>query len=493
MSLITDFEQCLARHQILQSPRTLTVAYSGGVDSQVLLALAHQISQSYPQLNVNAIHVNHGLSAFADDWQQHCEQQCAQRKIPLKIANVEVKSSARQSLEAAARKVRYQAFQTLLTTDAILLLGHHLDDQTETFLLQLKRGAGAKGLSAMAVFSGAKQNRHGIDMLRPLLGQARSAIQDYALAQQLTWVNDESNHDTRFDRNFLRQQVLPVLNQRWPGFTQSVSRSARLLSEQQTLIEQTANEYLQLCQGDTPTRHWYTRSQEFVLNITTLLSYSIPWQKQIVRLGLQQIAAKHLSAQDGSATQPILPSEARLNELLQQLVYARDDADIVVTFGAWQCRRFQQQLFMLHRSDLNNQANLVTSKGKSMSVPIFWQGETQLSLPAGDTFWFHRLSDEINTCESGCGITVSLPLPSDNAIQIVFGGLTRRFQPAGTSHSKPLKQWFKLWQVPPWHRQRIPLLLLNDRVVAVGSEFIAQEIVHTASAKQHTKIVLHWC
>ena len=225
------------------------------MDSQVLLALAHQVSQSYPQLKINAIHVNHGLSVFAHDWQQHCEQQCAQRNIPLKIANVEVIPSARQSLEAAARAARYQAFQTLLSSNATLLLGHHLDDQSETFLLQLKRGAGAKGLSAMAAFSGAKENRHGIDMLRPLLDHTRSAIQDYALAQQLTWVDDESNHDTRFDRNFLRHQVLPLLNQRWPGFTQSVSRSARLLNEQQTLIEQTAEEYLQQCQGDAPTRH----------------------------------------------------------------------------------------------------------------------------------------------------------------------------------------------------------------------------------------------
>lgn len=492
MSLITDFEQCLAQHQLLQSTRTLTVAYSGGIDSQVLLALTCQLSQLYPQLKLNAIHVNHGLSTSAHEWQIHCEQQCAQRNVPLKIANVAVKPAARESLEAAARDVRYRAFQTLLAPGAILLLGHHLDDQTETFLLQLKRGAGAKGLSGMAGFSQAKENRHGMNILRPLLHHTRSAIQDYASAQQLTWVDDESNDDTRFDRNFLRHQVLPLLHQRWPGFRQSVSRSARLINEQQTLIEQTAYEYLQHCHGRSSARQWYLRNEEFVLNINELLGYSILWQKQIVRLWLQHIAAKRLSAQDGSVTQLILPSEARLNELLQQLAQARDDADIVVTFGAWQCRRFQQQLYLLHRSDLNNQANLMASKEKPVSAPILWRGETQIRLPGGDMLRFHRLSNDIKTSTSEHGVIVSLPLPSENTIQVVFGGLKRRFKPVGALHSKPLKQWFKLWQVPPWHRQRIPLLLLNEKVVAVGSEFIAQEIVHTASVKQRTRVVLQW-
>lgn len=492
MSLIVAFEQCLARHQLLQSPHTLTVAYSGGVDSQVLLELAYQLAQKHPQLTINAIHVNHGLSALAHQWQSHCEQQCAQRHIPLQVANVDVKPSARESLEAVARNARYQAFQNLIEPDAILLLGHHLDDQAETFLLQLKRGAGAKGLSGMAMCSAAEQNQHGLTIVRPLLQQSRADIQAFASAQQLVWVDDESNSDTRFDRNFLRHDVLPLLQQRWPAFTQSVSRSARLISEQQTLVEQTAGEYLQRCQVNLPTQRWYAISEEFVLNAEQLLSYSTLWQKQIVRLWIQSIAATRQRNQKLWCEPPVLPNEARLNELLLQVTQARDDADMAVKCGEWQFRRFQQQLYLLPGQDSTKTGDSGTHRDNTITPPIFWQGESQLHLPTGDSLGFRQLNNSVNASTSERGVIVSLPLLEQNPVQVVFGGLSRRFKPSGAAHSKPLKQWFKLWQVPPWHRHRIPLLLLNDKLVAVGSKFIAQDIADSAHTDQRVAVELCW-
>jgi len=508
VSLIAAFEQSLARHQLLDSPHTLTLAYSGGVDSQALLEVAHRVCSRHPQLSLNAIHVNHGLSQLAVLWQRHCEYECAQRNIPLTIANVEVNPAPRQSLEAVARQARYQAFQTRMEPGAILILGHHLDDQAETFLLQLKRGAGAKGLSAMSEFVGAEENSAGLNMLRPFLSCSREDIVDYAKANKLIWVEDDSNTDTRFDRNFLRQQILPEVQQRWPGFAQAVSRSARLIGEQQTLIEQTASEYLLQCQEGLARKSWYSATEEAVLNIPALLQFSLLWQKQIVRLWIQQTANQYTQSQQNppeppgscqpnsdqanseqaslyqssqaeqqpeqTGFTPVLPSEVILNELLHQIANAKQDADIEVRCGSWVFKRFQQRLYFLPQ-------HVVATPDSIASAPNYWQlklrfyqgGGAKCRIPTGTIVELvRRLDDMATEGKDGVFSVVPFLLVGQVKVRVELGGFSRRFKPVGAPQSKPLKQWFKIWQVPPWHRHRIPLVFIDDELVSVGGKYL---------------------
>ncbi|MDG1752546.1 MAG: tRNA lysidine(34) synthetase TilS, partial [Thalassotalea sp.] len=193
----------------------LVIAYSGGVDSQVLLHAVTELKrQSCIEQDVMAVHVNHGLSARSKEWQSFTQQQCEQLNIHFETITVEIIDKPRTSLEAQARDKRYQALENISPSNALILTGHHQDDQVETFLLSLKRGSGLKGLSAMASeseFGGKKQK-----LLRPLLNISRENIVQYAKEHQLEWIEDESNSDTRFDRNFLRKEILPHLKERWP-------------------------------------------------------------------------------------------------------------------------------------------------------------------------------------------------------------------------------------------------------------------------------------
>lgn len=206
---------------------SVVLALSGGLDSMVLLDALVPFCRQH-QVRLRAVHVHHGLSAWADDWQQHCQQQCQQRQVPLRVHTVSLHRQPRQSLEAMAREARYQALAQELQTGDVLVTGHHLDDQAETFLLAARRGAGIEGLSAMPVarpFAGGQ-------LLRPLLALSRQQLRHEAEQRQLCWVEDDSNRNTDFDRNFLRHQVLPILEQRFAGFAKGLARSAELLAEQ---------------------------------------------------------------------------------------------------------------------------------------------------------------------------------------------------------------------------------------------------------------------
>ena len=224
----------------LGAQQRLLVAFSGGLDSSVLLHALAALRRQRPALQLRALHVHHGLSAFADRWVEHCRSRCADWQIPLTVTHVQV--DARQGgIEAAARAARYAAFSTALTEGEALLTAQHLDDQSETFLLALKRGSGPAGLSAMAARAALGEHL----LLRPLLGCSRQTLESYAQRHALTWIDDDSNQDTRFDRNFLRLQVLPQLNQRWPHFASAVARSAGLCAEQEQLLDELLAEPLQ--------------------------------------------------------------------------------------------------------------------------------------------------------------------------------------------------------------------------------------------------------
>ena len=208
-----SFTTALLKENMMQysHAKVLWVAYSGGCDSHVLL---HSLAALRSELSaeIKAIHINHGLSPLANEWEEHCRQICTGLSIPYLAISVNAKAKG-ISPEEAARHARYTEWEALLNKDEVMLLAHHKDDQAETVLIQLMRGSGVKGLAAMP----AKQKFSLGLLCRPLLGFLREEIVSYAVEHNLNWIDDPSNFDTDFDRNFLRQDVIPLLERRWPA------------------------------------------------------------------------------------------------------------------------------------------------------------------------------------------------------------------------------------------------------------------------------------
>ena len=210
------------------------VAFSGGLDSTVLLHLLARFAQREALPPLFALHIHHGLQAVADPWPAQCRRQCEEWGVPFQVQRVEVKPGA--SVERAARDARYAAFAAALGTGELLLTAQHRDDQAETLLFRLLRGAGTRGLAAMPQSRplGAGQ------LLRPLLQCSRDELEAYASEHRLTWIEDPSNADGRYARNYLRHQVMPVLRARWPQAAASMARSAELLGESALLLDELA-------------------------------------------------------------------------------------------------------------------------------------------------------------------------------------------------------------------------------------------------------------
>jgi tRNA(Ile)-lysidine synthase len=434
------------RCEPLLSATHIVVAYSGGIDSHVLLHALH-LARQYAKLDfqLSAIHIHHGLSQHADQWQAHCQQVCTKLDIAFQTANVSVSALPRQSLEAQAREARYNKLVELAPVNSQVLLAQHQDDQLETFLLQLKRGAGPKGLSAMNrewVVNSRLQPDKQIGFYRPLLDTTQQAILDYAQQHNLKWCEDESNQNTDFERNFLRHDVLPILQHRWPEISRSVARSATLCAEQQGLLDEICDNKLKSIQASANS-----------LYLTELKPLSSSWLHQLVRYWLSELGVQS-------------PSLKVLNQLRPEVLDAAEDATPILQWNGWQFRRFDQQLFVI-RASL-----------KKVTLNKIWQGENTISLPnnmGNLTFTQATNSQADNTqlnssqlnstrVDDMSQLTVN---PNLGPITFRFGGYSARFKPAGSSHSKPIKQWFKQWKVAPWLRDSVLLVIQNEQVLAV--------------------------
>lgn len=395
-------------HLSLTTP--LVVAYSGGVDSSVLLQALVEFRELY-HCPVHAVHVHHGLSENADDWARHCELQCRLHDITFHLHHVDVDNSARKSLEAEARKARYRVLLGVCQEiGGALLLGQHAEDQLETVLLQLKRGAGPQGLSGM----GEAQRREGVLVLRPMLCVEKNDILQFAQENHLQWVEDESNNQNSFDRNFLRNEIIPQLTARWPQLTKTVGRSAQLCAEQTALVNNTARSHLQDIEQ--------IKDQ---LNGEKLNALSVALRAAVVRAWFTQ-------------HRQLVPSKAQLNEILAMLS-AQQDATPEVTFQWGKVARFQGDLYWVERNT---------------SVI-----ETSLCLTAGVNCQLPWLNGSVQVCFNDKRVQGDIVLKTNMR--------SLKVKPVGSTVSKTLKDWFKVWQVPLWERSGVPVVFVDDAPVAV--------------------------
>ncbi len=304
---------CLRRH--LTPGQSLVVGFSGGRDSTALLHALHMLQSDF-DFQLGACHVNHGLSPHAAEWQSFCRAFCDGIGIKLQVVPINVPRATSEGLEAAARAERYAAFGELACD--WLVLGQHRGDQAETLLFNLLRGAGLGGAAAMPE---TRNVRPGLRLIRPLLGVPRQDIEKYLLRHALTWVEDESNADTGFSRNFLRHQVLPVLQSRFPAAEENLAAASARFTEALALLDDLA--MLDLA-GAPPS---------FPVPTASLANLTESRGRNLLRFLLARHGAR-------------IPSEARLIEALRQLIEAGPDRHPSIEFGNWRLSRRRDKVHL---------------------------------------------------------------------------------------------------------------------------------------------------
>lgn len=408
---------------LLKPDARYVLAFSGGLDSTVLLHLLMRWQQQHPALRVRALHVHHGLSPNADSWAQHCLHLCQQWQMPCAVLHVQVDSHG-SGIEAAARTARYQALLAQLQPGEHLLTAQHLDDQCETLLLALKRGSGPAGLAAMPVQRLTGAHPH----LRPLLSVSRQQLEAYAAEHQLHWIEDESNADSRYDRNFLRQQIMPLLHARWPHFSAASARSAALCGEQEQLLDELLAEQLaQLCQANG------------ALHFPPLLGMSEARRHALLRRWI---------ARQGGA----MPSRDALQRISIEVMQSREDANPCLRLGDFELRRYRQLLYWL------------PPQRSLRHCSLSWHDRHQ---PL-------RLPETLGELQASSA-QPELRLPAQGE------EINIRFQAQGYYHLLGRaggREMKKIWQelgVPPWQRERIPLIYFNQTLIGAPGLFITRE------------------
>lgn len=406
----------------------IIVAYSGGLDS---LALLHSVASSRDGLHgreLFALHINHGLSEKADEWTTHCKAQCAAMGVSFQNINVDANNKVGDSPEATARVVRYQAFREFMQPGDCLLTAHHQDDQAETLLIQLLRGAGPRGLAAMPAYAEFAAGWHA----RPLLACSRDELQDYAQQASLSWIDDESNSDTRFDRNFLRHEIIPKLKSRFPGMAATLSRSAGLCAEAAEVLVNAAVEDLKCAQCDDG-------------------SLSV---KILQNLG--EVRARNLLHQYCRDRGLPTPSAAQLQCVWNEVIGASADSEPVVRWAGGEARRYRDALFVG-----------VPLAAHDASLRLAWDCRQSLHIPI-----LGELSAEH---VHGQGIASSALAGKNLEIRFRQGG--EKLRPDGREGHHALKKLFQEAAVPPWLRGRIPLFYADEQLLAVAGLWMAHEAV----------------
>lgn len=405
------------------------VAYSGGLDSQVLL---YALSNVLPTARLRAVHINHGWHDNAMQWAKTCSQTCVQLGISCEVITVDAQPKKGESPEACARQARYMAMAKLIQESDCLLTAHHRDDQAETLLLQLLRGAGLRGLASMPL---AMPFGKGI-LARPLLGFTRLELQTYAKDRQLTWIDDSSNTDLRFNRNFVRHQVLPILQQRWPQFNKTLARVAENTAEAQQLLDDLAHE------------DWLKTRDPLSNNliVSHLLHLTSARRRNCLRYWLSQLCFP-------------LPSQAQLQQI-ELLLKSKREANPQVSWGDVKVRRYRDFLY----------AFLFKEENKLYNLFISWDLSHALTLPAGNLL----------TVDRAVGQGIACDKVMEKPITIGFRQGGERFHLQGRLGSHPLKKLFQEWGIPPWQRQNIPLVYYEQELIAIAGygvnpNFLASE------------------
>lgn len=397
--------------------RRVLIAYSGGLDSRVLLHLA-AANRNVIGGALEAVHIDHGLQASSDAWARKCVQVCQAENIKCHVLKAELQPQSGQSVEALARDKRYELFASVMHEHDLLLLAQHADDQAETVLLQLLRGAGPEGLSAMP-YSRNFSNGY---LIRPLLQFPRDALAVYANSHQLTWIEDPSNAADRFDRNYLRQQIFPSIEKRFPGyrktFARSASHCAELVAE---AAESTEANHRRCLQPGTD-----------ILQLSTLATLSQRSQKQVLRSWVKSLGFK-------------VPQAQQLSCMIEVFAGESPAPLAAVNTASYQVRRYQDGLYLLKEC------------AEISTFHYQWQDlDSPLSIKELDITLTRQ-----SLLEAG------VKLGSTQALQVRSRQRSEKLRPSANQVRRSIKNLFQEHAIPPWERGKYPFIYQNDRLIAV--------------------------
>lgn len=405
----------------------LIVGFSGGLDSTVLL----HVVASLPPLREKlvAVHVNHGIHTNAFLWQEHCKQFCHDLNVCFMAQSVQFDRSA--NIEEGARIARYSVFSHLMSVEDCLILGHHLNDQAETVLLQLFRGAGVDGLAAMPEFT-----QFGLGWLaRPFLHHSREQLEHYASLHQLNWVEDESNCDTTYSRNYVRQEIIPLLKSKWPGVVGNIARTATHCQQAKRNLNRLAASDLSLSESNSSAVNITTEDKNQDLLMSNALPVELLHHLNVDRItNILRVWLKNNQIQ--------LPSAVTFQRLIHEVIFASQDASPLVSWGNFLVRRYQNYLYL----DKKNSNYLLSC--------IEW---SEFPLPLN----INGLAVQLMAKKASKGLVI----PQNVKIFIRFRQGGEEFFWHG--QTKRLKKLFQEWKVPPWLREKTPLIYFDNTLAAV--------------------------
>ncbi len=407
-------------------PARYIVAFSGGLDSTVLLHVLKETVDAGRDASILAVHVDHGLHPDAADWTRHCRDVAVGLGVPIRCLRVEVAADSGLGVEAAARAARYRALEAEMRPGDWLMSAHHREDQAETLLINLVRGSGPAGIAGIG-----ELRRFGPGWLvRPLLRVGQASLESYARAAGLEWVEDPTNADLRFDRNFLRHEIMPLLRARWPDIASRLDRSARHAGAAEELLRELAAIDLAAVGGD-PAR----------LPIGGLLALSPERQRNVLRHALRRLGLPS-------------PPEVKINRVLDEVIPAREDAQPLVSWQGVEVRRFRGALYLAAALS----PDLPGSTTVGIGTVALGQGMGVLELRRG----------------ADTGLAEALV---GQGLRLGYRGGGEKFRPFGHKHTRKLKKLLQDEGIVPWMRDRLPLLYAGDRLVAVADLWLAADAV----------------
>ena len=403
---------------------TLKIAFSGGLDSCVLL---HALSRlrAPPALTLHALHVDHGLNVHSDEWARHVQQTCERLKIPCTVERVQVARVREHGVEDAARRARYACLARHVKKGEVLLTAHQADDQAETVMLQLLRGTGVQGLAAMPEIMPFHAGR----LVRPLLGFTREQLAAYAGREHLQWIDDSSNEDLRLSRNYLRHRVFPLLEAYWPGASRRIARSARMAAQAVELLD------------DLALSDWNTcRHAPDALSVSALRRLSLPRQRNLVRYWLRRQGF-------------LAPSAMHLDQVLAQVVKEPRTRQAVIRWPGAEVHRYRDALMAFKpRAEPDS------------GLRIRWNPQDALEIPGVGILSMEPAR--------GDGLSRERIGQSPLTVGLRQGGETCRLP--GRAHHHKLKKLLQEAGVPPWERKRLPLVYVNDEIAAIGDRWVCE-------------------
>ena len=415
------------------------VAFSGGADSTALLAALAQLKR--PPLRLRAVHVDHRLHPHSSSWAAHCRRVACALGVPLRVRTANVARARGESLEAAARAARYGLLATALAPHEALLTAHHQDDQLETVLLQLLRGAGVAGIAAMPALAAFARGR----LVRPLLPWSRAELSAWVRSQGLEWIEDPGNSELRLDRNYLRARVLPLIRERWPAAAVTVARAARHAAEAQRLLDAVGA-------ADAA-------RASFGAMLSAQRLRTLPPERRRNALRFWITAAGHLA-----------PPASRLEEIAGPLLQARADAQPYVR---WEGALLQRQ------SDLLSLRAAPGSTGRLEELSWPWRRRRTCALPGS--------GGKLTLKRDARGPLDLDALPAMLTIRARRGG--ERLRPVRAGPRRALKSLLQEAHVPVAERARLPLIFAAETLIAVAGLWLDESVQASAASRRRARLI----